>query len=209
MQKAIIAKKIGMTQLFDENGKLLPVTVLEAGPCLVTGKKTVEKDGYESVQLGYGELKEKHIRKPQKAAFDKAGLAYKKYLREFRLEDCSGYEIGAEVKCDVFQKGDYVDVTGTSKGKGFTGAIKRWGSHRGPMTHGSGYHRGVGSMGACSTPSRVMKGKKLAGHMGAVRVTVQNLYVAGVDTERNLILVKGAVPGPKGSLITIRDTVKK
>ncbi|MGN1097336.1 MAG: 50S ribosomal protein L3 [Clostridia bacterium] len=209
MQKAIIGKKIGMTQIFDAAGKVIPVTVIEAGPCPVVQKKTVEIDGYEAVQVGFGEKKEKRSNKPEMGHFKKAGVSVRKVLKEFRLADISALNVGDEIKCDVFAQGDKVDVTGTSKGKGYAGTIKRFGTHRLKETHGTGpVHRHAGSMGACSTPSRVMKGKKLPGHMGAERVTVQNLDVVRVDTERNLILVRGAVPGPKGGIVTIKNTVK-
>lgn len=208
MKKAILGTKVGMTQIFGENGELIPVTVVLAGPCTVVQKKTTETDGYEAVQVGFGDVKEKKLNKPQKGHFAKADVANKKYLREFRLDDCSALNVGDEIKADIFEAGEKIDVTGISKGKGFAGPMKRWGLHRGPMTHGSGYHRGSGSMGACSNPGRVMKGKKLPGHMGVVRVTVQNLEVVKVDTENNLILLKGAVPGNKGGLVTIRNSVK-
>ena len=208
MKKAILGTKIGMTQIFDTDGKIVPVTVILAGPCTVVQKKTVETDGYDAVQVGYGEVKEKNLNKPQKGHFAKADTAAKKYLREFRLDDVSALNVGDEIKADVFEAGEKIDVTGTSKGKGFAGPMKRWGLHRGPMSHGSGYHRGSGSMGACSAPGRVMKGKKLPGHMGVDKVTVQNLEVVKVNAEENIILVKGAVPGVKGGLITIRNSVK-
>ena len=209
MQKAIIGKKIGMTQIFDATGKVIPVTVIEAGPCPVVQKKTVEIDGYEAVQVGFGEKKEKLSNKPEMGHFKKAGVSVRKVLKELRLADISALNVGDEIKCDVFAEGDRVDVTGTSKGKGYAGVIKRWGTHRLKETHGTGpVHRHPGSMGACSTPSRVMKGKKLPGHLGAERVTVQNLDVVRIDTERNLILVKGAVPGPRGGIVTIKNTVK-
>ena len=208
MKKAILGTKVGMTQIFGENGELIPVTVVLAGPCTVVQKKTTETDGYEAVQVGFGDVKEKNLNKPQKGHFAKADVANKKYLREFRLDDCSALNVGDEIKADIFEAGEKIDVTGISKGKGFAGPMKRWGLHRGPMAHGSGYHRGSGSMGACSNPGRVMKGKKLPGHMGVVRVTVQNLEVVKVDTENNLILLKGAVPGNKGGLVTIRNSVK-
>jgi large subunit ribosomal protein L3 len=208
MKKFIIGKKIGMTQVFDEIGNIVPVTVVEAGPCVVVQKKTIENDGYEAIQVGFENAKEKAVTKPLKGHFAKAGVALKKVLREFRLDDCSTYNVGDQITADVFAAGEKVDVTGTSKGKGFAGSIKRWGSHRGPMTHGSGYHRRPGSLGACSTPSRVMKNKKLPGHMGVEKVTIQNLDVVRVDTEKNLILVKGAVPGAKGGLLIVKNTVK-
>ena len=209
MEKGIIGRKLGMTQIFDENGKFIPVTVVEAGPCTVTQKKTAEIDGYDAIQLGFCDVKEKHQSKPQKGHFAKNNLAVKRFLREFRLNDVSSYNTGDEVKATIFAAGDKIDVTGTSKGKGFAGVIKRWGQHRGPMTHGSGFHRSSGSMGACSDPSRVYKGKKLAGHMGCEKVTVQNLDVVKVIEETNLILVKGAVPGAKGGILILKDTVKK
>ena len=207
MQKAIIGKKIGMTQIFNAEGKVVPVTVVEAGPCSVVQKKSVDTDGYEAVQLGFGEVKEKHVGKPLKGHFAKSGVELRKVLKEFRLDEIT-LNVGDEVKADVFAEGEKVDVTGISKGKGYAGTVKRWGTHRGPMTHGSGYHRGPGSMGACSSPSRVFKGKKLAGHLGCEKVTVQNLDVVRVDMDRNLILVKGAIPGPKGGIVTIKNTVK-
>ncbi len=208
MKKAILGTKVGMTQIFDADGKVIPVTVIAAGPCVVVQKKTADNDGYEAVQVGYGDVKEKALNKPQKGHFAKADVAAKKYLKEFRLEDCSALNVGDEIKADAFEAGEKIDVTGISKGKGFAGPMKRWGLHRGPMAHGSGYHRGSGSMGACSNPGRVMKGKKLPGHMGVVKVTVQNLEVVKVDAENNLILLKGAVPGAKGGLVTIRNSVK-
>lgn len=209
MNKAILGTKLGMTQLFDEEGKLIPVTVVQAGPCRVIQKKTVENDGYDAVQIGYGEKKEKHTTKPMQGHFKKAGTGYMKYLREFKLDNAAEMNVGDEIKADIFESGNIVDVTGISKGKGYAGTIKRWGGHRGPMTHGSGYHRGPGSLGACSTPSRVMKGKKLAGHMGVDRVTVQNLDVVKVDAEKNIIAIRGAIPGPKGGMVIIKDAVKK
>ena len=208
MKKAILGTKIGMTQIFDETGKVIPVTVIMAGPCVVTQKKTVETDGYEAIQVGFGDVKEKQVNKPMKGHFAKADTANKKYLRELRLEDISAYEVGTEIKADIFEAGEKIDVTGISKGKGFAGPMKRWGLHRGPMTHGSGYHRGSGSMGACSAPGRVMKGKKLPGHMGVKKVTVQNLEVVKVVADENIILVKGAVAGNKGGLVTVRNAVK-
>lgn len=209
MEKVIIGKKIGMTQVFSEEGKLIPVTVVEAGPCKIVQVKSDETDGYNSIQLGFGEIKEKKVNKPEKGHFDKNELEYKKVLKEFRVEDASAYEVGQDVNADVFENGDKIDVTGTSKGKGFAGVIKRHNQSRGPMKHGSKYHRSPGSMGASSSPSRVFKGKKLPGQMGNVQVTVQNLEIVKVDAERNLLLVKGAVPGIRGSLITIKETVKK
>ena len=197
-----------MTQVFSETGNLVPVTVLEAGPCVVVQKKTVENDGYSAVQLGFMDKKEKLTVKPEKGHFDKAGIAPKKVLKEFRLEDAQSYEVGSEIKADVFAAGDKIDVSGTSKGKGYQGAIKRHGQHRGPMAHGSKYHRGLGSLSSGTTPGKVKKGKKMPGHMGNVTVTIQNLEVVSVDAEKNLILVKGAVPGPKNSVLAIKDSVK-
>ncbi len=208
MKKAILATKIGMTQIFAENGDLIPVTVLQAGPCVVTQVKTEEKDGYSAVQVGFTDKREKLVKKPQKGAFDKAGVSYKRYVKEFRLDDAESYEVGQEIKADMFAVGDKVDATAISKGKGYQSAIKRFGLHRGPMAHGSKYHRHAGSNGSASDPSRVYKGKKMAGHMGHVRVTVQNLEVVRVDAEENLILVKGAVPGPKKALVTLKNTTK-
>ena len=209
MQKGIIGKKLGMTQLFDENGKVVPVTVIEAGPCTVVQKKTVESDGYEAVQLGFGEVSAKKVNKAAKGHFDKADVAPKRTLREFRLDDISGMNVGDILKADVFVAGDKVDVIGTSKGKGYAGGIKRWNLHRLKETHGSGpVARHAGSNGACSDPSRVFKGKHLPGHLGAEKVTVQNLTVVKVDVENNLIAVKGAVPGPNGGTVVIRDSVK-
>lgn len=208
MKKAILGKKLGMTQLFGEDGILIPVTVIEAGPCRVIQKKTAENDGYEAVQVGFLEKKEKHTTKPLQGHFKKAGIGYMKYLKEFKLDNAAEMNVGDEIKADIFAEGDAVDVTGISKGKGYAGTIKRWGTHRGPMTHGSGYHRGPGSMGACSTPSRVMKGKKLAGHLGVDKVTVQNLSVVKIDAEKNILAIRGAVPGPKGGLVIIKNSVK-
>ncbi len=209
MQKAIIGKKIGMTQIFDENAKAIPVTVVEAGPCVVVQKKTAENDGYESVQLGFGDVKVQRVNKPTKGHFDKVDVACKKTLKEFRLDDCSTLNVGDLIKADTFAVGDVVDVVGTSKGKGFAGAIKRHNQHRLKMTHGTGpVHREAGSMGACSSPSRIYKGKGMPGHMGAERVTVQNLTVVKIDAENNLIAIKGAIPGPKNSIVTIVDGVK-
>ena len=208
MKKAILATKVGMTQIFNEDGVLTPVTVLQAGPCVVTQVKTVENDGYSAVQVGFVDKREKLVAKPQKGAFDKAGVSYKRYVRELKLDDAESYEVKQEIKADMFAAGDKVDATAISKGKGFQGAIKRHGQSRGPMAHGSKYHRHAGSNGACSDPSRVFKGKKMAGHMGNKKVTVQNLEIVRVDAENNLLLVKGAVPGPKKSLVTIKATVK-
>lgn len=208
MKKGIIGKKIGMTQIFDEKGNVVPVTVIEATPNVVAQVKTVETDGYNSIQLGYGEVKDKHINKPEKGHFTKAGLAAKKHLREFRVEDVENYKVGDEVKADIFEAGEKIDVQGTTKGKGFQGVIKRHGQHRGPMGHGSMYHRRPGSMGSTSTPGRVFKGKKLPGHMGVQTVTIQNLEVVRVDLDKNVILVKGSVPGPKGAILKIKTSVK-
>ena len=209
MQKAIIGKKIGMTQIFDESGKVIPVTVVEAGPCVVIQKKTIENDGYAAVQLGFGDVKAKNVNKPMKGHFDKAEVAAKKTLKEFRLDGCDGMNVGDVIKADTFAVGDSVDVSGTSKGKGFAGASKRHNQHRLRMTHGTGpVHREAGSMGACSSPSRIYKGKGMPGHMGAEKVTVQNLEVVKIDTENNLIAVKGAIPGAKGSIVTIVNSVK-
>ncbi len=210
MQKAIIGKKVGMTQIFDETGKVIPVTVIEAGPCVVTQVKTVENDGYNSVQFGYADAKAKHLTRAEIGHMKKAGDAMKKYLKEFRFDSCDAFEVGDVIKADMFKTGEYVDVTGTSKGKGFAGVIKRHGAHRGPMSHGAGpMHRHQGSMGACSSPSRIMKNKIMPGHMGNVQVTVQNLDVVKVDAELNLIAVCGAIPGPKGGIVYLKNTVKK
>ena len=208
MKKAILTTKVGMTQIFNEDGVLTPVTVLQAGPCVVTQVKTVDNDGYSAVQVGFGDIREKLVNKPMKGHFAKAGVAPKRFVREFKLEDAESYTVGQEIKADVFAAGDKIDATAKSKGKGFQGAIKRHGQSRGPMTHGSKYHRHAGSNGSATTPGRVFKGKKMAGHMGAVRITVQNLEVVRVDAENNLILVKGSVPGPKKCLVTIKETVK-
>ena len=208
MKKAILATKVGMTQIFNEDGVLTPVTVLQAGPCVVTQIKTTEKDGYDAIQVGYGDKKESLLNKPQKGHFAKAGVATKRFVREFRLEDISGYTLAQEIKADVFAEGDKVDVTAKSKGKGYAGGIKRHGLKSGPSAHGSKYHRHAGSNGSATTPGRVFKGKKMPGHMGAVRVTVQNLEIVKIDVENNIILVKGAVPGPKKSLVMLKDTVK-
>ena len=208
MKKAILTTKVGMTQVFSEDGVLTPVTVLQAGPCVVTQVKTVENDGYSAVQVGFGDIREKLVNKPKKGHFAKAGVTAKRFLKEFRLEDAERYTLGQEIKADVFAAGDKVDATAKSKGKGFQGAIKRHGQSRGPMAHGSKYHRHAGSNGSATTPGRVFKGKHMPGHMGAVRVTVQNLEVVSVDAEKNLILVKGAVPGPKKSLVMLKESVK-
>ena len=224
MKKAILATKVGMTQIFNEDGTLTPVTVLQAGPCAVTQVKTVENDGYSAVQVGFVDKKEKivnkdkggkkevvhrhGVNKPMKGHFDKAGVSCKRYVRELKLDNAEEYTLGSEIKADIFEAGDRIDATAISKGKGFQGAIKRHGQHRGPMAHGSKFHRHQGSNGACSSPSKVFKGKGMPGHMGCVRVTVQNLTVVRVDADKNLILVKGAVPGPKKALVTIKETTK-
>ena len=208
MKKAILATKVGMTQIFNEDGVLTPVTVLQAGPCVVTQVKTTENDGYDAVQVGYVDKREKLVTKPVKGHFDKAGVSYKRYVREFRFENASEYSVKDEIKADIFAAGDKIDATAVSKGKGFQGAIKRHGQHRGPMAHGSKFHRHQGSNGSATTPGRVFKGKGMPGHMGNVKVTIQNLEIVRVDAENSLILVKGAVPGPKKSLVTIKETVK-
>ena len=224
MKKAILATKIGMTQIFNEDGVLVPVTVLQAGPCVVTQAKTVENDGYAAVQVGFVDKKEKIVNvdkngskeirnrhgvtKAEKGHFDKAGVSYKRYVREFRFENAADYTVADEIKADIFAAGDKLDATAIAKGKGFQGAIKRHGQHRGPMAHGSKFHRHQGSNGSSSDPSRVFKGKGMPGHMGAKKITVQNLEIVKVDVENNLILVKGAVPGPKKSLVTLKETVK-
>ena len=208
MKKAILATKVGMTQIFNENGALIPVTVLQAGPCVVTQVKTAENDGYKAVQVGFVDKREKLVNKPQKGHFDKAGVSYKRYVREFKFENAEEYSVKDEIKADIFAAGDKIDATAISKGKGFQGAIKRYGQHRGPMAHGSKFHRHQGSNGSATTPGRVFKGKGMPGHMGSKKITVQNLEVVKVDTDNNLILVKGAVPGPKKSLVTIKETVK-
>jgi large subunit ribosomal protein L3 len=208
MKKAILGKKLGMTQIFAEDGKIVPVTVIEAGPCFVTQKKTVEKEGYQSIQVGFDDIREKLVNKPRKGHFEKAGVALKRFVREFRLEDISGYQIGQEIKADIFAAGDKVDISGVSKGKGFQGAIKRWNQSRGPMSHGSKFHRAPGSMGASSDPSRTFKNKHLPGHMGNIKSTVLNLTVAKVMLDKNVILIKGGVPGANKSLVVIRNAVK-
>lgn len=224
MKKAILATKVGMTQIFSEDGTLVPVTVLQAGPCVVTQVKTVDNDGYSAVQVGFVDKKEKivnkdksgkkevihrhGVNKAEKGHFDKAGVSCKRFVRELKLDNAEEYALGSEIKADIFEAGDRVDATAISKGKGFQGAIKRHGQHRGPMTHGSKFHRHQGSNGACSSPSKVFKGKGMPGHMGCVKVTVQNLTVVRVDADKNLILVKGAVPGPKKALVTIKETTK-
>jgi len=209
MQKAIIGKKVGMTQIFDATGKVIPVTVIEAGPCVVTQKKTPELDGYKAVQFGFEDVAERKLSKPEAGHFSKNDVAPKRHLHEFRLEDDSMLDVGDIVKVDMFAEGEFVDVTGISKGKGYQGTIKRWNGHRTPMSHGGGpVHRHAGSMGANSTPSRIMKGKKMPGHMGVEQVTVQNLTVVKVDPELNLLAVCGAIPGPKGGIVFIKNTVK-
>ena len=224
MKKAILATKVGMTQIFNEDGSLVPVTVLQAGPCVVTQVKTVDNDGYSAVQVGYVDKKEKivnkdaagkkevihrhGVNKAQKGHFEKAGVSAKRYVREFKFENADEYTIAQEIKADIFAAGDKIDATATSKGKGFQGAIKKCGQHRGPMAHGSKFHRHQGSNGACSSPSKVFKGKGMPGHMGCKKVTIQNLEVVRVDAEKNLLLIKGAVPGPKKSLVTIKESVK-
>lgn len=208
MKKAILATKVGMTQIFSEDGTLTPVTVLQAGPCVVTQVKTVENDGYSAVQVGFVDKREKLVTKPLKGHFDKAGVSYKRYIKEFKFDNAEEYSVKDEIKADVFAAGDKVDATAISKGKGFQGAIKRHGQHRGPMAHGSKFHRHAGSNGSATTPGRVFKGKKMPGQMGHVKVTVQNLEIVRVDAEAGLILVKGSVPGPKKALVTLRETVK-
>ena len=212
MKKAIVGKKVGMTQVFTPDGRLIPVTVIQAGPCTVVQKKTVETDGYEAVQVGFDEIPENRVKKlvnkPEAGHFKKAGVAPCRKLREFRFEDAASYEVGQVIKCDVFAEGDKVDISGISKGHGFTGAIQRWNQHTGPMAHGSKYHRGVGSLSANSDPSHVFKNKHMAGHYGVEKVTIQNLSVVRVDAERNLLLVRGAVPGPNGGTLIVREAVK-
>lgn len=208
MKKAILGKKIGMTQVFTQDGQLIPVSVIQAGPCQVVQKKTEEVDGYTAVQVGYEDKKERRANKPEKGHFQKANVPVKKYLKEFKLDNAAELNVGDELTVEQFADGDVLDVTGTSKGHGFAGTIKRWGTHRGPMTHGSHYHRGPGSLGACSDPSRVFKGKKMPGHYGVVKVTIQNLDLVKIDKERNLLLVKGSIPGPKGGLVVVRNAVK-
>ena len=209
MKKGIIGKKLGMTQIFDEKGNVIPVTLIQAGPCQIAQKKTVETDGYEALQLAYGDIKEKHVSKAQAGHFKKAGITARKYLKEFRFEDCTSYSVGDVISVDTFAAGEKVDITGITKGHGYTGAIKRWNHHMLGATHGIGpIHRQVGSMGANSTPSRVFKNKKMAGQYGNEQVTVLNLAVVKIDAEKNLIAVKGAVPGAKGGIVFIRDSVK-
>lgn len=208
MKKTIIGKKIGMTQIFDESGKVIPVTVIEAGPCVVAQVKSVETDGYNAIQLGFGDVKESKISKPEKGHFAKASITPKKHLREFRVDTIEEYKVGDEIKADTFVAGDKIDVQGTSKGKGFQGVIKRHGQSRGPMGHGSMYHRRPGSMGSTSTPGRVFKGKKLPGHMGVQTITIQNLDVVRIDMDKNVMLIKGSVPGVKGAILKIKTSVK-
>ena len=212
MKKAIVGKKVGMTQVFTPDGRLIPVTVIQAGPCPVVQKKTVETDGYEAVQVGFDEIPENRVKKlvnkPEAGHFKKAGVAPCRKLREFRFEDAASYEVGQVIKCDVFAEGDKVDISGITKGHGYTGAIQRWNQHTGPMAHGSKYHRGVGSLSANSDPSRVFKNKHMAGQYGVEKVTIQNLSVVRVDAERNLLLVRGAVPGPNGGTLIVREAVK-
>lgn len=208
MKKAILGRKVGMTQIFDKDGKIVPVTVVQAGPCVVIQKKTVESDGYDSIKVGFEDIKEKLLNKPQQGQFKKANVSLKRFIREFRLEESSKYEVGQEIKADVFAEGEKVDVSGISKGKGFQGTIKRWNAHRGPMSHGSKFHRAVGSMGASSYPSRTFKSKRLPGHMGNVKSTVLNLEVAKVMPEKNVILIKGGIPGPNKGLVMIKNSVK-
>jgi len=208
MKKAILATKVGMTQVFDENGILTPVTVLQAGPCVVTQVKTVANDGYDAVQVGFADVDEKHVTKPVKGHFDKAEVPYKRFVREFRFENAADYKVKDEIKADIFAAGDKIDATAISKGKGFQGAIKRFGQSRGPMAHGSKFHRHQGSNGSATTPGRVKKGKGMPGHMGSKRITIQNLQVVRVDADKNLILVRGAVPGPRKALVTIKETSK-
>jgi large subunit ribosomal protein L3 len=208
MKKAILATKVGMTQIFNEDGVLTPVTVLQAGPCVVTQVKTEDNDGYKAVQVGFAEKREKLVNKPEMGQFKKAGVSAKRYVKEFKFDNAEEYALGQEIKADIFAAGDHIDATAISKGKGFQGAIKRHGQSRGPMAHGSKYHRHAGSNGACSDPSKVFKGKKMPGQMGHKQITIQNLEIVRVDAENNLLLVKGAVPGPKKALVTIKETTK-
>ena len=208
MNKAIIGKKLGMSQIFAQDGTMIPVTVVEAGPCPVVQKKTVERDGYSAVQVAFGDTKESRLTKPELGHLKKAGVAPKRYLREFKLDNADSLEIGQEIKCDVFAEGDAVDVVGTTKGRGFTGTIQRWNYACGPMAHGSGYHRGVGSMSSNSDPSRVFKNKRMPGHYGTERVTIQNLRIVKVDVERNLLLIKGGIPGANGGIVVIKQSIK-
>jgi len=208
MKKAILAKKLGMTQVFAQNGKMTGVTVLEAGPCTVVQKKTIENESYSAIQVGFSEIPARKIIKPLKGHFNKAGTAGFKVLREFKLETADSYQVGDVIRADIFKEGDFIDVSGVSKGKGFQGAIKRHKQSRGPMSHGSKYHRGLGSLSSATTPGKVKKGKKMPGHMGNKRVSVQNLEIIRVDSEKNIILVKGPVPGPKGTVLFVKNTVK-
>ena len=208
MNKAIIGKKLGMSQIFTEEGIVIPVTVVEAGPCAVTQVKTIDRDGYEAVQVGFGSIKEKNVNKPMLGQFKKANVEPKRYLKEFKFSNCADYQVGQEIKCDVFAVGDKVDVTGTSKGHGFAGTIKRWNHHEGPLAHGSKFHRAPGSLSACSSPSRVFKNHKMPGHFGVVTSTMQNLTVARVDADRNLLLIKGGIPGPKGGMVVVKQSIK-
>lgn len=209
MNKAIVGKKIGMSQVFNADGKVIPVTVIEAGPCPVVQKKTVEKDGYEAIQVAFGTINSKNVNKPLAGHYKKAGVEAMRVLREFKFDNCADYELGQVIKADIFAEGDKVDISGTSKGKGFSGTIKRHNFHIGPKAHGSGYHRGVGSMGSNSNPSRVFKNKKMPGQYGNTKCTVQNLQIVKVDAERNFILVKGAVPGPRGGVVIVKQTCKR
>lgn len=204
--KAILGKKVGMTQIFTEEGNVVPVTVVEAGPCVVVAKKTIESDGYNAIQVGFGAVKENRVNKPEAGHFKKAGVEMRKVLREFRTDDVASYEIGQEIKADVFENGDMIDVTGISKGKGYAGAIKRYGQHRGPMAHGSKYHRGHGSMG--TRVAKVYKGHHMPGHLGNVKKTIQNLRIVGVDAERNMLLIRGSIPGANGQVVTVKKAVK-
>lgn len=208
MKKVILGKKLGMTQIFNENGKVVPVTVIEAGPCVVVQKKTQENDGYQSIQIGFDDIREKLVNKPLKGHFAKSGVSLKRFLKEFKVDNIEEYKVGQEIKADVFQEGDRIDVSGISKGKGFQGVIKRWNAQRGPMSHGSKFHRAVGSMGASSDPSRTFRNKKMPGHMGNKNTTVLNLQVARVIAEKNIILIKGGVPGPNKGFVSIKNTVK-
>ncbi|HHT83958.1 MAG TPA: 50S ribosomal protein L3 [Clostridiales bacterium] len=208
MKKAILGKKLGMSQIFAADGAVIPVTVVEAGPCPIIQIKTKDKDGYSAIQIGFGEKKERRVNNPLKGHFKKSGVTPRRYLREFRIEEGDKFEVSQEIKCDIFAVGDKVDVTGISKGRGFTGTIQRWNTHRGPMAHGSGYHRGVGSLSGCSSPSRVFKNKKMPGQYGNEQVTIQNLEIVKVDTARNLLFIKGGIPGARNGLVSVKQTVK-
>ena len=208
MKKAILGKKLGMSQIFAADGAVIPVTVVEAGPCPIIQIKTKDKDGYSAIQIGFGEKKERRVNNPLKGHFKKSGVTPRRYLREFRIEEGDKFEVSQEIKCDIFAVGDKVDVTGISKGRGFTGTIQRWNTHRGPMAHGSGHHRGVGSLSACSSPSRVFKNKKMPGQYGNEQVTIQNLEIVKVDTARNLLFIKGGIPGARNGLVSVKQTVK-